>query len=148
MDFSAPPSAPSSIRVTGISSDAVTLAWEAPDYDGGSTVTGYFIERRDAAYGGWTTLANVHSSTHSYKAIRLLEGNEYFFRIVAQNKVGFGHGIETARAVTVKSPYGKYYTFCCRYNVSNCVSTHSHYEFRILSHLSQIPPMLLVTSRY
>ena len=102
----APPSAPSSVRVTSISSDAVTLAWEAPERDGGAPITGYVIERRDAKYGGWTTLADVHSSTHSFKVTRLLEGNEYFFRVVAQNEVGFGHGIETARSVVVKSPYG------------------------------------------
>ncbi len=70
-------------------------------------VTGYAIERRDATRGGWTTVGTVDSHTHSYRVPKLLEGNEYYFRVLAENEVGPGHAIETHQPVEVKSPYGE-----------------------------------------
>lgn len=63
----ATPSAPSSIRVTSILSDSVTLGWDAPDFDGGMALTGYVIERCSAAHGGWTTVGTTDPQTRTYK---------------------------------------------------------------------------------
>ena len=49
-----PPDAPSSLRVTALHTDGVTLAWNTPDHDGGLPISGYVIEKRDAYRGGWT----------------------------------------------------------------------------------------------
>ena len=61
------PSAPTSLRVTSILRDAVTLAWEAPESDGGEGLTGYVIERKDTTRGGWTTVGSVNAYTRSFK---------------------------------------------------------------------------------
>ena len=61
------PSAPTSLRVTSILRDAVTLAWEAPESDGGESLTGYVIERKDTMRGGWTTVGSVNAYTRSFK---------------------------------------------------------------------------------
>jgi len=97
---------PSSLRVTSIQRDAVSLSWEEPDHDGGMPITGYVVERSDAKRGGWATLGTVDAFTTNFKVPKLLEGSRYYFRIMAENAVGTGRPIETAQAVEVKSPYG------------------------------------------
>ena len=68
-----PPEAPSSLRVTRIHSDGATLAWNAPDVDGGAPVTGYIVERRDAFRGGWSMAGGVDAHTHSFKVWVVLD---------------------------------------------------------------------------
>lgn len=109
--ISAVPSMPSNLRLTSIQRDAVSLSWEAPDYDGGMPVTGYVIERSDATRGGWVTVGSTDVYTHSFKIPKLLEGNKYYFRVMAENAVGTGRPLETLQAVEVKSPYGMWLLF-------------------------------------
>jgi titin len=69
------PLPPSSLRVTSIQRDAVTLSWEEPDDDGGVPITGYVIERSDATRGGWATIGTVDAMlTNSFRVPKLLEG--------------------------------------------------------------------------
>ena len=53
--------------MTNIGSDSVTLAWSSPDSDGGMPLTGYVVERKSAAHGGWTTAGTVDPHTLSMK---------------------------------------------------------------------------------
>jgi len=99
------PSAPSNIRVTSILSDSVTLGWGAPDFDGGMPLSGYVIERSNAAHGGWTTVGTTDALSRTFKVPKLLEGNQYYFRVMAENQVGTGAPVETSSSVEVKSPY-------------------------------------------
>lgn len=105
--FAAPPLPPESLRVTNISRDAVTLAWETPDADGGTPVKNYVIERKDAARGAWTTVGTVDARTRSYQVRKLLEGNQYHFRVMAENDAGMSDAAETSQSIEVKSPFGK-----------------------------------------
>ena len=45
--------------------------------------------------------------THEFKVIKLYEGNEYKFRVCAENKVGSSEPCETKELVKCKLPYGK-----------------------------------------
>ena len=83
------------------------MAWDKPETDGGLPITGYVIERRDAKQGGWITAGTVDSHARSFKISTLLEGNEYFIRVMAENAAGSGLPAETAQPVEVRSPYGK-----------------------------------------
>lgn len=47
------PGAPSRVEASDIAKDAVTLKWYEPDEDGGSPVTGYWVERFDAESDKW-----------------------------------------------------------------------------------------------
>ncbi len=109
--MTAPPSAPGSLRVTSILRDSVTLAWEEPATDGGSPITGYVIERHDTARMGWTTVGTVNAGVLKYQVRKLLEGNEYNFRVMAENLAGTGEPIESSQAVEIKSPFGKLLSF-------------------------------------
>lgn len=69
-------------------------------------MTGYVIERSDVTRGGWVTVGSTDSHTFNFKIPKLLEGNKYYFRVMAENAVGTGKPLETFQAVEVKSPYG------------------------------------------
>lgn len=42
------PTSPKDLAVDNISEDSVSLSWNVPDDDGGSPITGYLVEKRDA----------------------------------------------------------------------------------------------------
>lgn len=97
---------------------SVTLSWKPPTEDGGSPLTGYILERRESTRTTWTKLDRIGPDTLSYKALNLIEGNEYFFRVSAENKHGVSSPLETDSAVKPKSPYGKLGDFSFLFSVT------------------------------
>lgn len=47
------PGAPTRVQPSDITRDAVTLTWYEPDEDGGSPITGYWVERFDPETDKW-----------------------------------------------------------------------------------------------
>ena len=96
-----PPGPPSAPVVKNVCKDSCELTWHPPDNDGGSPVTGYHVERRDSGRSDrWihTTLQPVPDTR--YKVTELVEGNEYQFRILAENSVAVGQpGPESDRVL-------------------------------------------------
>ena len=39
-----------------------------------------------------------------------MEGNQYVFRVSAENEVGIGEPAELSQSITTKSPFGEYST--------------------------------------
>ena len=68
--------------------DSVTLDWTKPRSDGGSTLTGYVIERRDAAATHWTRVASVDQRRTSFTLTNLRPGAEYQLQVLAENDIG------------------------------------------------------------
>uniref|UniRef100_A0A3B3WVY4 Titin n=1 Tax=Poecilia mexicana TaxID=48701 RepID=A0A3B3WVY4_9TELE len=91
------------LHVTGVAEDRCTLAWRAPLHDGGSPITHYIIERRETSRLAWTVVSSTCNTT-CYKVTKLLEGNEYMFRVMAVNSHGVSEALESA-AVTMKNPF-------------------------------------------
>lgn len=42
---SEPPGPPRKVSVEGVGKTCATLTWKAPEFDGGSPITGYYVER-------------------------------------------------------------------------------------------------------
>lgn len=84
--FSSEP--PTDVRVTDITKSSITVAWHKPSYDGGSKITGYIVEKRDAQSTRWTkaNLANVSSCKFTVQG--LTQDESYEFRVMAKNAVG------------------------------------------------------------
>ena len=51
--FTDPPGAPSAPEPTEVLAEKVTLTWTPPEEDGGTPVTGYFVERCTAGSSRW-----------------------------------------------------------------------------------------------
>lgn len=48
-----PPGSPTRVTPSDITKDAVTLTWFEPDEDGGSPITGYWVEKFDPESDKW-----------------------------------------------------------------------------------------------
>lgn len=82
------------LKVSDITTDRCNLAWQVPEDDGGCDIYNYIIEKCETKRGVWT----VHSNaviTNKAKVTRLIEGNEYIFRVRAENKMGPGPAIQS-----------------------------------------------------
>lgn len=52
-----PPGQASQPQVTDVSKEAITITWNPPANDGGSTVTGYIVERRKKGSNLWVPIS-------------------------------------------------------------------------------------------
>ena len=83
------------------------VAWEVPESDGGDAITQYTVERRNANKNTWIKVGDTDANTLTIKATKLTEGNEYFFRVVAENTIGVSDPCETTDPIMAKLPFGK-----------------------------------------
>ncbi len=61
------PGTPRALRVTDIWKDYVQIIWEVASEDGGSPITGYNIEVRDAFEVSFKFVGSVNADTTSYQ---------------------------------------------------------------------------------
>ena len=82
------------LKISGITADRCQLDWEVPEDDGGCEIYNYIIEKCETKRGVWS----VHSNaviTNKARVTRLIEGNEYTFRVRAENKMGPGPAVQS-----------------------------------------------------
>lgn len=79
---------PANVHVTEVSKNSVTLAWQRPPYDGGSKITGYSVERREAPSGRWVKANFTNIIELGFTVSGLNQDESYEFRVFARNAVG------------------------------------------------------------
>lgn len=86
------------IVASEITKSTCKVSWDPPDYDGGSPVLHYVLQRREA---GRRTYVNVMSGENkvSWPVKDLIQNGEYYFRVRAVNKIGGGEFIELRNPV-------------------------------------------------
>ena len=102
-----PPGPPSAPEPSDVTKESCSLTWTAPESDGGSPVTGYFIERSTTQSTRWLRVNKQPEPETTYEMTELIEDTEYEFRIVAVNKVGEGPPGPKSTPVKAKDPWGK-----------------------------------------
>src|SRR3989475_3854040 len=94
-----PPGSPTGLTATTVSSSQINLSWTAPTNNGGSTITGYKIER--STDGGTTWNIILASTSHSwYSDYFLSASTTYTYRVSAINAIGTSSSSSTASATT------------------------------------------------
>ena len=88
MDPFTVPAAPTNVQVTSVTSEAMTICWERPISDGGSSIAGYVIEKREKTGLRWCRVNKKPVYDLRVKASRLREGSEYEYRVFAENAAG------------------------------------------------------------
>lgn len=84
------------------------VAWEKPESDGGSPITGYYIERKERNSLLWVKANDSVVRTTEYPCAGLIEGLEYTFRVSAINRAGQGKPSKKTDFVTARTPVGMF----------------------------------------
>ena len=94
--------------MSNIESTSMTVKWTPPKSDGGAEITGYVVQQKEKLALRWTPVNAVTVMETSFKVTGLVQKNEYEFRVVAENKAGFGQPSDASDAVLAKPPYGEF----------------------------------------
>ena len=95
------PQPPTGLDATADSSSQITLNWNAPSNNGGSTITGYKIERSTNAGSTWSVIvSNTGYTTTTYSNTGLAPSTTYTYRVSAINSVGNSSPSNIASATT------------------------------------------------
>lgn len=103
LDRPGPPVGP--VVLSDVTEESVTLKWQPPAYDGGSQVTNYIVLKRETSTAAWSEVSATVART-VIKVMRLTTGEEYQFRIKAENRFGISDHIDS-QCVVVKLPYSE-----------------------------------------
>lgn len=67
-------------------------------------MTHYIVERRETSRVVWSKVSDMHEKTYVTVG-KLVQGNEYVFRVMGVNKYGIGEPLES-EPVTAKNTFG------------------------------------------
>uniref|UniRef100_A0A3Q2Y7X2 Fibronectin type-III domain-containing protein n=1 Tax=Hippocampus comes TaxID=109280 RepID=A0A3Q2Y7X2_HIPCM len=99
------PGPPINFRFEEVRKNSVILVWDAPEDDGGCEVDSYILEKCETRRMVWSTYS-ASVVTAYCNVTRLVEGNEYIFRVRAENKMGTGPAVES-KPVTVRTQFNR-----------------------------------------
>jgi hypothetical protein len=99
------PTAPTAVSATGSDASA-SVSWQPPTSDGGSPVTGYYVNRYAAADGAFQAQFQVAASARSHTSTGLTNGLRYYFQVYAINSAG-NSAAARSNTVNVAGPPGQ-----------------------------------------
>lgn len=102
-----PPGPPGKPVVYNVTNDGMTIQWEQPIYDGGTTIQGFHVEKREKNSIMWQKVNTVLVKETDYRILELIEGLEYYFRVYAQNDAGFSRMSDESKLTMAVSPVGE-----------------------------------------
>ncbi len=90
------------LTVTPLNSTQISLSWSTPSSNGGSSITGYQIERETPISGGFSVVSTTLSTSTVYTDVGLVASTTYNYRVAAVNSIGTG---ATSSAANTTTPY-------------------------------------------
>nr|XP_029716085.1 twitchin isoform X7 [Aedes albopictus] len=96
-----PPSAPGAPAIVKVGKSFVDLSWTPPASDGGSRITGYYVERRDIGGARWVKCNESNIPVTELTITNLIEGGVYEFRVYAVNNYGVSPPSAETRSVRI-----------------------------------------------
>ena len=104
------------LSATEVTAEGCKLEWKPPADNGGSDITNYIVEKKEAGDDYWTKVTGFCTQPH-LQVGKLDKGKEYVFRVRAEN----GHGETSAPLesglILAKNPYGKRMCRVCIFNL-------------------------------
>lgn len=95
-----PPSPPRGpIETSGMTSSSFTLMWQASERNGGSKITEYVVEIKEAKKKVWKMAGSTSASETSLLIENLTANRAYEFKITAKNKIGSSEPLQTVEAI-------------------------------------------------
>ena len=81
------PDAPRNVEITGFGDGELTVAWDAPLGNGGSAITGYKVQWKEADTPNWDSPSEAPDDASPYTIEYLTNGTKYDVRVLAVNDV-------------------------------------------------------------
>lgn len=98
--------------VSNITMDSMTVSWEEPEDDGGTPITGYWLERKETTSKRWARVTRDPLRPmplgESYNVTGLIEGSQYVFRVTAINAAGPGLPSPSTELIFARDPICKH----------------------------------------
>lgn len=91
-----------------VNKDEMTVVWAPPENDGGKSITGYILERKEKRAVRWVPCNKSPISERRMKVSNLIPNHEYQFRVKAENEVGLGEPSKPCRPIAAKDPIGEF----------------------------------------
>lgn len=98
------PGRPEKLRAEEFAGDALTIYWNPPKDDGGSPITNYIIDKREARAPTWTKV-NSYCTVPFIRVRNLTIGREYEFRVTAENQYGQSDPTVTEHPIRARHPF-------------------------------------------
>ncbi len=76
--------------ITEVGHDYAIVAWNSPSDDGGSSLTGFVVEKKGTHRRLFQRAGHVSSHTHEFFVDDLDMETSYTFRVAATNRFGVG----------------------------------------------------------
>ncbi|KAK2158172.1 hypothetical protein LSH36_175g03003 [Paralvinella palmiformis] len=96
------------LEVSDVKKDSVKLSWKKPKDDGGKPISGYTIEKLNTKKGVWEKVpGTIPRDADEAVVPKLKEGEDYKFRVMAENENGTSEPLETERPVKAKNPFDR-----------------------------------------
>jgi len=88
-----------------VAGDSITVCWTRPRSDGGNEIKHYILERREKKSLRWVKVSSKRPITElCHRVTNLTQGNEYEFRVMAENGAGVGPSSSTSRLFKCREP--------------------------------------------
>ncbi|KAM4693675.1 myomesin-2 isoform 2-T2 [Discoglossus pictus] len=84
------PSHPYGITLLNCDGQSMTLGWKVPKFTGGSQITGYYIDKREAHHLKWHEVNSQQIQQRIFTVQDLTESAFYEFKVSASNLAGLG----------------------------------------------------------
>lgn len=102
------PDPPIDLEVHNPTSKSVTLTWKPPLYDGGCKIMGYVLEKLPKGADKWERCNDFLVPLLTYTVKGLEEGNQYQFRVRAENAAGVSEPSNITPLVKAVDPIGMF----------------------------------------
>lgn len=110
------PGPPGKPKVLDRTRSSMLVTWEPPLDNGGTPITGYWLEKREVGGVYWSRVNRAPVTKPvmkglEFNVLRLIEGVEYQFRAMAVNMAGIGPPSEPSDPALAADPICKYTVF-------------------------------------
>ncbi len=95
------PDSPQNLSVVNISSTSLSLQWQLPVSNGGSSILDYKVEVSGDSGTTWTVIQHSASNNLGFDVSNLLKNHAYKFRVSAVNIIGVGNPSEVVSVTTL-----------------------------------------------
>ncbi|XP_059393465.1 myomesin-2-like isoform X3 [Carassius carassius] len=92
------PSAPYGISLLNCNGSSMTLAWKRPKNTGGSKITSYYLDKREAGSVDWNEVGPNPAFHRTFTVENLTSGVFYEFKVQASNLAGVGLPSQPSKA--------------------------------------------------